>query len=114
MASDKNQLYFVLDQIAKAGAVSAKSMFGEYGIYCDGKLVALFCDNQLFVKPTERGRAFVHTVTEASPYPGARPYFLVEEKIEDREWLSELIRTTAQGLPFPKKKAGKSLQKRKA
>lgn len=59
MASDKNQLEYVLDQIGKAGVVTAKSMFGEYGIYCDGKIVGLFCDNQLFVKPTERGRAYI-------------------------------------------------------
>ena len=57
MASDKNQLDFVLDQIRDAGVVTAKRMFGEFGIYCDGKIVALFCDNQLFVKPTDRGRA---------------------------------------------------------
>ena len=108
MASDKNQLDFVLDQLGPAGVVTAKSMFGEYGIYCDGKIVALFCDNQLFVKPTDRGRAYVHSPVEAAPYPGAKPYFLIEDKIEDRNWISELIRLTAQDLPPPKKRAEKA------
>ena len=104
MASDKNQLEYVLNQIGKAGVVTAKSMFGEYGIYCDGKIVALFCDNQLFVKPTERGRAYIQNPIEAPPYPGAKLYFLIEEKIEDHEWVCELIRLTAQEVPLPMKK----------
>jgi TfoX/Sxy family transcriptional regulator of competence genes len=114
MASDKTQLDFVLDQMNKAGVVRAKSMFGEYGIYCDGKIVALFCDNSLFVKPTEAGRAFIQSVVEGSPYPGAKPYFLIEEKVEDREWITQLIRITARELPPPKKKTVKTLKKRKA
>lgn len=107
MASDKNQLEFVLDQIGKAGVVTAKAMFGEYGIYCDGKIVALFCDNQLFVKPTERGRAYIQNPDEAPPYPGAKPYFLIEDQIEDQEWVSELIRLTAEEVPSPKDKTHK-------
>ncbi len=107
MASDKDQLRFVMDQIGKAGMVTAKSMFGEYGIYCDGKIVALFCDNQLFVKPTEEGRSYIQNPVEAPPYPGAKPYFLIEEKIEDREWVSELIRLTAEALPLPMNKKSK-------
>lgn len=108
MASDKKQLDFVLDQMRSAGVVTAKSMFGEYGIYCDGKIVALFCDNQLFVKPTDRGRAFIQSVVSAAPYPGAKSYFLIEDRIEDRDWMSELIRLTALELPAPKKKTGKA------
>jgi len=102
MASDKNHLDFVLDQIGPAGVVTAKRMFGEYGIYCDGKIVALFCDSQLFVKPTARGRAYICNPVEAAPYPGAKPYFLLQEKIEDRDWISGLIRLTAKELSLPK------------
>jgi TfoX/Sxy family transcriptional regulator of competence genes len=107
MASDRKQLEYVLDQMGRAGVITAKSMFGEYGVYCDGKIVALFCDNQLFVKPTERGRAYIQNPVEAPPYPGAKPYFLIEEKIEDHEWISELIRLTAQEVPLPKEKKSK-------
>jgi TfoX/Sxy family transcriptional regulator of competence genes len=66
-------------------------MFGEYAIYCDDKVVALVCDNQLFVKPTEKGKAYIGDVVEAPPYPGAKQYFLVEDRFEDRGWISDLI-----------------------
>ena len=112
MASDKSQLDFVLDQIGDAGVVTAKPMFGEFGIYCDGKIVALFCDNQLFVKPTDQGRDYIRHPVEASPYPGAKPYFLIEGQIEDRNWISKLIRLTAQKQSMPKKRANKSLNRK--
>ena len=114
MASDKNQLDFVLDQIRDAGVVTAKRMFGEFGIYCDGKIVALFCDNQLFVKPTDRGRAYIRRPIEAPPYPGAKPYFLIEGQIEDRGWISELITLTAREQSLPKKRARKPLKTKKS
>lgn len=77
MASRQTTIDFILEQIADAGAVSAKKMFGEYGIYCDGKMVALVCDDQLFVKPTESGRSFIGNITEGVPYPGAKACFLI-------------------------------------
>ena len=95
-----------------AGDVSFKKMFGEYGIYCGGKMVASVCDDRLFVKPTIRGRAYLGSVVEAPPYPGAKLSFLIAgEKWEDREWLSELIKITAEELPVPVKKK-KSIKNR--
>jgi len=79
-------------------------MFGEYGVYSDGKLFALVCDNKLFIKPTEGGRVFIQNVVEAPPYPGAKSSFLIEDKIEDREWISSLVRITVQELPELKKR----------
>ena len=88
-----------------AGDISARKMFGEYGIYCDGKMVASVCDDQLFVKPTASGRAFIGRIVEESPYPGAKPNFLISRKqYENPQWLSELIRITAMEVPLPKKK----------
>lgn len=107
MASDQNFVDFILDQIENAGEVTAKKMFGEYGVYSDGKIFALICDNQLFIKPTEAGRAFIGNVVEAPPYTGAKSSFLIEDKIEDREWLSELVRVTVKELPDPKPKKKK-------
>ena len=112
MASDKEQLNFAVDQMSGAGDITFKYMFGEYGIYCDGKIVALFCENQLFVKPTEAGRNYIENVVEAPAYPGAKLYFLIEDRIDDRDWLSELIRRTAQELPPPKKKTGEKRGKK--
>ena len=107
MASDQEFVDFVIDQIENAGEITAKKMFGEYGIYADGKLFALICDNKLFVKPTKLGREFIGDVVESPPYEGAKPSFLIEEKIEDREWISELIRVTVKDLPMPKPKKRK-------
>ena len=107
MASDQNFLNFVLEQIRDAGEITAKKMFGEYGIYSDGKLFGLICDNKLFIKPTNSGREFIGNVTEASPYEGAKPSFLIEDKIEDSEWLSELARISLNELPAPKPKKKK-------
>jgi TfoX/Sxy family transcriptional regulator of competence genes len=107
MATDKAFVDFVLDQIENAGEITAKKMFGEYGIFSNGKIFALVCDNKLFIKPTESGRTFIQDVVEAPPYKGAKPSFLIEDKIEDREWLSELIRISLKELPEPKPKKKK-------
>jgi TfoX/Sxy family transcriptional regulator of competence genes len=107
MATEKAFVDFVLDQIENAGEITAKKMFGEYGVFSDGKIFALICDNKLFIKPTTSGRAFIHDVVEAPPYKGAKPSFLIEDKIEDREWLSELIRISLKELPEPKPKKKK-------
>jgi len=107
MASDQNFVDFVIEQIKNAGAITAKKMFGEYGIYADEKLFGLICDNKLFIKPTISGRAFIGTVVEAPPYGGAKPSLLIEDKIEDSEWLSELVRISLKELPNPKPKKKK-------
>jgi TfoX/Sxy family transcriptional regulator of competence genes len=74
-------------------------MFGEYGIYCGEKMVALVCDDQLFVKPTDGDRAMISEPTEAPPYPGAKPCFLISGELwENREWMSALIAVTAREL----------------
>ena len=78
-------------------------MFGEYGLYCDGKMVAMVCDDRLFVKPTTRGRALAIDTEEAPPYLSAKPCLLIApERWEDGEWLGELFRASAAELPFPK------------
>ena len=107
MATDQEFVDFVLDQIENAGEITAKKMFGEYGVFSDGKIFALICDNKLFIKPTESGRAFIQDVVEAPPYKGAKPSFLIEDKIENRDWLSELIRISLIELPEPKPKKKK-------
>ena len=102
MASDQNFVDFVLEQIKNAGEVTAKKMFGEYVLYADQKMFGLICDNKLYIKPTNSGRQFIVNVVEAPPYEGAKPSFLIEDKIEDGDWLSELIRISLNELPAPK------------
>ena len=104
MASDKSFVEFIVDQIENAGLITYKKMFGEYALYCDGKVVALISDNRLFVKPTEGGRAFIGNVVEAPAYPRAKLSFLIDDRFEDREWIGNLIRITYKELPEPKVK----------
>ena len=102
MASKQSVVDFILEQIAGAGAVSARKMFGEYALYCDAKLVALIADDELFVKPTTAGRALLGEVDERPPYPGAKPYYWIgSDRWDDDEALTALIRATAAALPVP-------------
>lgn len=107
MASDQNFVDFVMAQIQNTGTISAKKMFGEYGIYSNEKLFGLVCDNKLFIKPTLQGAAFIGNPTELPAYEGAKPSFLIEEKIEDVVWLSKLVKITLDNLPEPKIKKKK-------
>ena len=104
MASDLDFVKFIVDQMEGSGTIRYRKMFGEYAIYCNEKVVALVCNDQLFVKITPAGRAFIDNVVEAPAYPGAKPSFLIEDQLEDKEWLSELIALTEKELPEPKKK----------
>ena len=117
MATDQSFIDFLVDQMSGTGAITFRKMFGEYAIYCGGKVVALVCDNQLFVKPTEAGKVHIGAdLVEAPPYPGAKMYFLIEDKFEDREWISDLIMITAKELPEskPKTKPKQKIQPKKA
>ena len=107
MATDKEFLGMVMDRLALVPGVTSKSMFGEYGIFAEGKMFALVCDNRLLFKPTEEGRAFIGDPNMAEPYPGAKLCFLIEEKLDDREWLADLSQKTVRALPLPKKRAKK-------
>lgn len=107
MASDQNFVDFVTEQIQSKGIISTKKMFGEYGIYCDGKMFGVICDNKLFIKPTNKGREFIGDPTELPAYEGAKPSFLIEDKIEDSEWLSTLVKITVDNLPEAKIKKKK-------
>ncbi len=108
MASDQHFVDFVMDQISYPGEIHYKKMFGEYGLYADEKIFALVCDNKLFIKPTQEGKEFIgDEAVEAPPYTGAKNSLLIEDKLEDREWLSELIQITAAALPMPKPKKKK-------
>ena len=112
MGTDKSFIDYIIEQLEHAGIISTRKMFGEYALYSDGKVVAFACDNQLFIKPTIAGRAFIGTPSEAPPYPGAKNYFLVDDGIDDRDWLSELVRVTAHELPLPKPKTLKIKKER--
>ena len=89
-----------------AGEITYRKMFGEYGMYLDGKIFALICEDQLFVKITEAGRKMRPEFPEAPPYEGAKNYLLVDD-IDDKEALVEFVIATCTELPAPKTKKQK-------
>lgn len=107
MASTQDFVEYVCEQAGLPGRLSAKKMFGEYALSVEGKVVALVCDNQLFVKPTAAGKQLLGSVTEAPPYPGAKPHYLASEHLEDKELLMRLFLDTAAALPMPMPKPKK-------
>jgi len=106
MASSKDLVQYIAEQCADAGEIMTKKMFGDYGIYCDGKIFGLICDDCLYIKPTEAGRKVLREVVMRPPYEGAKDYFLVAD-VDDRTYLSELVRVTCEALPEPKPKKKK-------
>jgi TfoX/Sxy family transcriptional regulator of competence genes len=107
MASDLAYVEHVCDQLRDVGGVSFRKMFGEYAVYVGTKVVALVCDNRLFVKPTDEGRALLRMPAEGPPYPGAKPYLILDEHLDDRALLTRVIQATETALPVPKPKKRK-------
>ncbi len=100
MATSKDTVAYVLEQLEPLD-VRARPMFGEYGFYCDDKIVGLICDDTVFVKPT----AASNGMPEAPPYQGAKNSRVADDAlIEDSERFRELIQATADLLPAPKPK----------
>lgn len=118
MGTRAETMEFLADQLGALPNIRYRKMFGEYGLYCDEKVVAFICDDELFVKPTDAGRAYIGEPDEAPAYPGSKLYFRVSgDRWEDREWLTGLIDATAAVLPTPTPKATakrKAPAKRKA
>ncbi|MEY2873206.1 MAG: hypothetical protein RLZZ373_577 [Pseudomonadota bacterium] len=109
MSTDRTFIDHIADQLHGHGAFTHRKMFGEYALYLDAKVVALVCDNQLFVKPTEAGRALLGPdAAMAPPYPGAKLHFQASDLIDEREALARLLRVTAEALPEPKPKRPKA------
>ena len=106
MSSNPNLVQYIVEQCSGAGEITVKKMFGDYGIYCDGKIFGLICDDRLFVKPTEAGRQLLRSERHLAPYEGAKPYFFIED-VDDRDYLGNLVRETCKALPEPKPKKKK-------
>lgn len=104
MASSTEFMDYVTEQIGLGDRIDTRRMFGEYAVYCDGKVVALVCDNRLHIKMTSGGRAFAADLPEAQPFPGAKPWLQVGSELDERAWLRELVEITARELPNPKPK----------
>lgn len=104
MASNPDFVQYIVDQCGKAGDITVRKMFGDYGVYCNGKIFGLVSDNGFYVKPTETGRQLLRSVDLRPPYEGAKPYFYIED-VDDSDYVSALVRATCADLPEPKPKA---------
>jgi DNA transformation protein and related proteins len=109
MSTSQSTVDFILDQLSQIDSISTRKMFGEYALYCKGKVVGLICDDTLFIKITEPGKIFVgQYYQEGHAYSGAKVSIMIDgDRIEDSDWLSELVRITAENVPFPKPKKHK-------
>ncbi len=109
MASRKETLDYLMQRLSALPGLYARKMFGEYSIYYKDKVIALLCDDQLFVKPTEAGKSYLKDPLYAPPYPGAKESFLIpEDDWDDTNWLCELFRISEPELKVPVKKKKKS------
>ena len=107
MASSLNYVEFIMEQMSGAGAITYRRMFGEYGLYCDGKYFGVVCEDRVLVKITPAGEALAPDCPRSIPYKDGGEMFLPD--VEDREKLVELVRATCAALPEkkPRKKTAK-------
>jgi len=105
MTSSQATVDYILDQISALGTTRARKMFGDYALYCGEKVVGLICEDQLFIKYTDAGKKFAEgRYTEGCAYKGAKPSMNVTDGIDDRDFITALVRLTADALPQPKVK----------
>lgn len=97
----------LLDALAPLPLTSRK-MFGEYALYLDGKVVALVCDDQLYLKPTPGAQAVLRDCPTGPPYPAAKPHLLVTDALDDPDPIITALKAIAVDLPAPKPKKPKS------
>ena len=121
MATSQRTADYILEQSAGAGAVSVRKMFGEYAVYLGAKVVGLICDDQLYVKPTGGGLAWLQreggldTPALGHPYPGAKLQYVVPGDLwDDAAFLAGLLRATERELPEPRPKKARASKAPKA
>lgn len=103
MASSKEYLDFILEQLSELEEITYRAMMGEYIIYYRGKIVGGIYDDRLLVKPIKSAISFMTDVTYELPYEGAKEMLLVDE-VDNKEFLTKLFYAMYDELPAPKKK----------
>ncbi|MDO5559857.1 MAG: TfoX/Sxy family protein [Oscillospiraceae bacterium] len=107
MASSKEYLEFILEQLSDLQDITYRPMMGEFIIYYRSKISAYICDDRLLVKPVKSAVAFIKTVSYERPYDGAKEMLLVEE-VDNKDYLTGLFNTMYDELPAPKPKKKKN------
>ena len=103
MASSKEYLNFILEQLSESDDVSYRAMMGEYIIYYRGKVVGGIYDDRFLVKPTKSAAAMMPNADMELPYDGAKEMLLVDD-VDNKGFLRELLEAMYEELPAPKKK----------
>ncbi len=103
MATQRATVEFLLKRLNDPKAFTARAMFGEYALYADGKVVALICDDTLYVKILPQSSELAETCEQASPYPGAKPHYVVsEDQLSEAPRLATILKEIARVLPAKK------------
>jgi len=103
MASSKEYLDFILEQLSELDDVSYRVMMGEYILYHRGKIIGGIYDDRFLVKPTKSAVAMMPNAEMELPYDGAKEMLLVDD-VDNKEFLRELLEAMYSELPAPKKK----------
>ncbi len=103
MASTREYLEFVLDQLSGLDDITYRAMMGEYIIYYRGKVAGGIYDDRFLVKPTKSAEKMMPDAARELPYEGAKEMLLVDD-IDNKEFLTELLNAMYDDLPAPKKK----------
>ncbi len=103
MASTKEYLEFILEQLSELDGITYRAMMGEYVLYYHGKVFGGIYDDRFLVKPTKSAKAMMPNADMNLPYEGAKEMILVDD-VDSREFLRELIEAMYEDLPAPKKK----------
>lgn len=107
MASSKEYLAFILEQLSALDEIAYRAMMGEYIIYYRGKIAGGIYDNRLLVKPVPSAIRYMPTASYALPYAGAKEMLLVED-VDDKDFLTGLFQAKYEELPVPKPKKKKA------
>jgi TfoX/Sxy family transcriptional regulator of competence genes len=105
MATRAQTIEDFADALRELHGLSTRKMFGEYAVYLHGKVVALICDDLLYIKPTPGALAVVKDPTMAPPYPGAKDHICMAEALDEPDLTIAALRAVAADLPEPKPKA---------
>jgi TfoX/Sxy family transcriptional regulator of competence genes len=105
MATRQATVDFILRKLGPFGNFTARAMFGEYALYAEDKVVALVCDDRLYVKIVPASNALDNLCEQSQPYSGAKPHYIVDEgQLSTLHNLSAILLAIADSLPQRKKK----------
>ena len=106
MASSKEYLHYILEQLSGLEEITYRAMMGEFILYYRGKIIGGIYDDRLLVKPVKAALAVMPDAVYELPYEGAKPMLLVEE-VDSKEFLTNLFTAMYSELPAPKPKKSK-------